>query len=266
MIAGSEAPNTSENTEQSEPRDRGEKGARLTGGSFTPFPSPFDHGAFFDMSIAAMNLVWNADCGTHTSKLVLLSLADNANNQGIAWPSVTTIAARCGLSRRAVIANLAELEKRGLVRAEKRAGKGTKYTLQLVNEGYQCISRTGDPDAQTGERGLPALVNEGNKLVNEGHPNHQEPPVEPPRTTKKENLPHGEKFAIAWAEWQQHRKEKRSTLTPTASKRQLATLAAIPEDEAIARIEQSIAQSWTGLFPIKSTAHANNGKQPKARL
>mgnify|MGYP006971856134 CR=1 FL=1 len=58
-------------------------------------------------------------------------------------------------------------------------------------------------------------------------------------------------FRIAWADWEQHRKEKRAKLTPTTRKRQLKSLSLCGPKIAIARIEQSIMNGWQGLFELR---------------
>lgn len=44
------------------------------------------------MSIAIMSAVWNTYDGTPARKLVLLALADHANDEGVCWPSLGRIA------------------------------------------------------------------------------------------------------------------------------------------------------------------------------
>jgi hypothetical protein len=56
-------------------------------------------------------------------------------------------------------------------------------------------------------------------------------------------------FTDAWAAWQQHRKELRKPLTPLAIKKQLKFLEA--QADPVAVINQSIQNSWQGLFPFR---------------
>lgn len=58
--------------------------------------------------------------GNPLRKLVLVKLADNANDQGEAWPSVAYIAEQCEISVRSVQNHITELEKMGLLRTEFR--------------------------------------------------------------------------------------------------------------------------------------------------
>jgi len=75
--------------------------------------------------------------GSPTTKLVLLKLADNAN-EWVAWPSVQYIVDDTELSERAVREHLRKLETLGLVRAEKRFVDGVQTTTKyhLLADGW----------------------------------------------------------------------------------------------------------------------------------
>jgi len=53
------------------------------------------------MSIVATNWAWGQQL-TPTVKFVLLALADSADDHGVCWPSVQTVARKCGVSSRTV--------------------------------------------------------------------------------------------------------------------------------------------------------------------
>src|SRR3954467_775892 len=59
-------------------------------------------------------------CGSSTTKLVLVKLADNANEEGFCFPSIDLIVRHTELSERAVRAHLKRLEELGLIRVERR--------------------------------------------------------------------------------------------------------------------------------------------------
>jgi hypothetical protein len=61
-------------------------------------------------------------------------------------------------------------------------------------------------------------------------------------------------FSESWKSWIQHRKEKRQSLTPTATRQQLAKLGDMGEARAIAAISHSVASGYTGIFEPKSQA------------
>lgn len=58
--------------------------------------------------------------GNPLRKLVLIKLADNANDMGECWPSYQHVADQCEIARSTVKSHIRELEKAGLVRREYR--------------------------------------------------------------------------------------------------------------------------------------------------
>ncbi len=80
------------------------------------------------MSISLMTMAWKADLPSGP-KMVLLSLCDNANDQGECYPSISMIAQRCSMSDRVVYKYIALLEEKGAVVRQNRAGRSTVYTL-----------------------------------------------------------------------------------------------------------------------------------------
>lgn len=52
----------------------------------------------------------------------------------------------------------------------------------------------------------------------------------------------------AWAAWVRHRAEKKSALTPTAVRQQLAKLLAMGPGRALAALQHSTAQGYTGVY------------------
>jgi DnaD/phage-associated family protein len=76
-----------------------------------------------------MSWIWEHGPSQPTDKLVLLALADNANDEGDCWPSVETIARKTSLSTRSVIRSIKKLKTIGLVMVEKRRENSNKYHL-----------------------------------------------------------------------------------------------------------------------------------------
>jgi len=55
-------------------------------------------------------------------------------------------------------------------------------------------------------------------------------------------------FKLFWSNWEQHRKEKKAKLTPTARNQQLEKLKDMGELRAVAALKHSLANGWTGIF------------------
>ena len=66
-------------------------------------------------------------------------------------------------------------------------------------------------------------------------------------------------FRKAWSEWTEYRRESKKKLTKSTITRQLGSLAKLGEEAAIASIDQSISNGWTGLFEPKADAARPSG-------
>jgi hypothetical protein len=80
------------------------------------------------------------------------------------------------------------------------------------------------------------------------------------------NLPFSTAFATAWQEWLTYRKERRlPAYKPTGLKKTISHLIIISnndEQTAIQILDQSIAQNYQGLFPLKNNyVNRNNISQ-----
>jgi len=71
------------------------------------------------MSFSAMNWAWKQALTPH-AKLLLMALADRADDQGACWPSIPRLAQQCRLSPRTVQRLLQALVAAALLRAEPR--------------------------------------------------------------------------------------------------------------------------------------------------
>jgi biotin operon repressor len=86
------------------------------------------------MSVAAMSWAWRQDIATNP-KMVLLALADHADDEGICWPGLKGVMGKCGMTRRSVQRHIADLRKQGFVMVEdkKRAdGSQTSNEYRLL--------------------------------------------------------------------------------------------------------------------------------------
>lgn len=84
------------------------------------------------MSLRLMSAAWAANLPS-TPKLVLLALADNANDEGNCAPSMKRIAQKCSLTERAVLNNINLLEKSGFLLRQNRQFKSNVYTIAPPN-------------------------------------------------------------------------------------------------------------------------------------
>lgn len=80
------------------------------------------------MSVRIMTLVWDLDLSA-SQKIVLLALADCANDEGQAWPGITSLRQKCSKSERTVQTMLADLEAAGHITRHQVPGRGCKYQI-----------------------------------------------------------------------------------------------------------------------------------------
>jgi hypothetical protein len=75
-----------------------------------------------------MTRVWDLDL-PDSDKIVLLALADCANDEGHCWPSVASLVRKCSKSERTIQASIKRLVDEGLLIRREVFGKGCNYTV-----------------------------------------------------------------------------------------------------------------------------------------
>ncbi len=93
------------------------------------------------MSLSATNYVFQRRYGNQTRKLLMIAIADFANDRGEAWPAIDTLAARAECSRRSVQEHLAVLEKAGDLIIAANAGPRGTHRYRIVfrkTEAEEC--------------------------------------------------------------------------------------------------------------------------------
>ena len=96
------------------------------------------------MSFKLMAQALDIKTGSPTAKLVLLKLCDNANDNGICWPSQHLIAEQCEITRETVNRNIKKLVSDGLIGLEHQSRKGAqivnkyKITLGVTEDHSRC--------------------------------------------------------------------------------------------------------------------------------
>jgi len=211
------------------------------------------------MSVLAINAVFSHSKSHGVARLVLLAIADRADDAGRAYPGTTDICLRTNCSRRAVISARQELVAIGELVVESGGGSSeegrhsNRYRINLppVQPVHPCADHTRADQARTGAHPAP-------EPVQTPHPNHQKPSknhqhAKPPRfDAGSVELPFSsEAFSEAWDTWIRHRREKRQALTPTATRLQLSKLLAMGEARAIAAIEHSVSGNYQGIFEAR---------------
>lgn len=201
------------------------------------------------MSMRLMVQAMNCKVGNPARKLVLLKLADNANDDGICFPSYQYIADKCEMTRRSAINHIEYLIKMGLVSKKERKNKdgsiSNLYFLHLEQGsenfalGSENISLGSENFALGGSENISPITSHSLEPVNE-----------PKKTTQKsESEMLLERFGITGQlakDFIAHRKTKRGAISETQLSRlqKQADKAGISICEAV---EICIERNWQGF-------------------
>lgn len=182
-----------------------------------------------------MSACWPLQGMSPAQKAVLISLADNANDEGVCWPSIAKIGVRTCLSERAVRNALRWLEESGLLVSNQRSGRSTYYTICPGNfdPGTKCppapdapLPGTACPPPRqemppTPASGAPRTIKEPSRnLQNEKQADAGAPAVPVPKKPAKFDglaalIALGVSEQVA-RDWLEIRKAKKLPLTETA--------------------------------------------------
>jgi len=83
------------------------------------------------MSVRVMSLVWAMDL-PDSEKIVLLALADCANDEGHCWPGMATLTRKCSKSDRTIQTAIRTLCAKGHLTRREVPGKGCNYTVHPI--------------------------------------------------------------------------------------------------------------------------------------
>lgn len=187
------------------------------------------------MSMRLMVQAMNCKVGNPARKLVLLKLADNANDDGICFPSYQYIADKCEMTRRSAINHIEYLIKMGLVSKKERKNKdGSISNLYFLH-----LEQGSENFALGGSENISPITSHSLEPVNE-----------PKKTTQKsESEILLERFGITGQlakDFIAHRKTKRGAISETQLSRlqKQADKAGISICEAV---EICIERNWQGF-------------------
>ena len=201
------------------------------------------------MSMRLMVQAMNCEVGNPARKLVLLKLADNANDDGICFPSYQYIADKCEMTRRSAISHIEYLIKMGLVSKKERKNKdgsiSNLYFLHL-EQGSENFALGGENISLGSEN----FALGGSENISPRTSHSLEPVNEPNKTTQKsESEMLLEQFGITGQlakDFIAHRKAKKGVINQTQLNRlqKQADKAGISICEAV---EICIERNWQGF-------------------
>ncbi|EEC7949742.1 helix-turn-helix domain-containing protein [Escherichia coli] len=115
------------------------------------------------MSMNLMAKAMNIKVGNPLRKLVLIKLADNANDNGECWPSYQHVADQCEVSRSTVKSHIRALEEMGLLKRECRR----KGELNQSNVFYLTLDNAQQIPPESGGAGAAPRTYHSFEPVNE---------------------------------------------------------------------------------------------------
>ena len=207
------------------------------------------------MSIKIMSQVWETGPAKQSHLLVMLALADYANDSGTCWPSMASIAAKARVTERGARKIVRELEALGWLEIDTGGGRHgcNRYTVNPEQGSPRndvppgtAMQETRNSDAQNPEQPFRRTVK-----------NRQEPPKS--RDTPVDLLCEVVRHETA-TDFAAHRKAMKKPLTVEAARRIVSRLRTHPDADAV--LDLSIENGWQGIFPEK--IGANSGQHHHA--
>lgn len=214
------------------------------------------------MSTILMSACWPLQGMSPAQKAVLISLADQANDDGYCWPSVGTIAKRTCLSERAVQGAIKWLHSAGLLSSDERKGTSSVYRITPAVYAPPQMLRPADA-APRGAGNAPPPPQMLHPTPADAAPkpsmnhqlNHQEPKKRASASVFE--LP-GWVPADTWAAFMETRKAKKAKSTDYALSlivKDLERFKAAGHDP-VAILNNSIKAGWSDVYPPKASASA----------
>jgi len=221
------------------------------------------------MSIHVMSEVWQHSRQRGAKLLLLLAIADFANENGEAWPSIETLMARCRSRKRAVQQCIYALRDAGELSVRQRDGLAGGYVFQIL---FPPCAETCAPPAQkpapgsaetcAGAAQKPAPLYKDELSIEEPsvEPSTEGVPQKPaPLAVALPAVLDTVDFKKAWGDWLAYRKERKPRLSQygeTSTKKQWSRLAKMADEFGLQyvldAIDHSIAQNYQGIFPAKA--------------
>lgn len=231
------------------------------------------------MSIEAMQWAFNQDIKPSSVKFVLVALGDNAQHDGMAWPSIAALSEKTGQDRKTVISALDRLEAAGyLTDSGKRTGTTGQIKVYRFNFARGKDTESGTVpkteqfrnSAQTVPDFPPKSTVFPHKSTENGTRNPQEPTKEPKGKRHKARAPEIEIELPDWMPvdaWNGFLAMRKSIKSPVSAEgmplavKKLAELRDAGQDPR-AVLEQSTMNNYKGLFEVRGDRQQQPGGRP----
>lgn len=210
-----------------------------------------------------MAAVWDRTDLDSSERLVMLSLADHADDQGRCYPSIRRLCERTSMSDRGVQKVLQRLSERGFIKVQPNAGQGGANLYRVLS----TPERGSPPEPCSPRTEFTTPPNPVRKTPEPGSPKPSGTVIEPSEKKARDAdaimdaLTEVVRTETA-AAYVAHRKAKRAKLTLHAAHLIAGKIRGHPDPDAV--VMESIANGWTGVFP--KPTQTNGAKHDRQRF
>jgi hypothetical protein len=217
-----------------------------------------------------MQLVWDAKLEP-MQKLVLVAMADNANDEGECWPSVPYLARKTGAGTRTVQRAIIALDENGHLTRIEEPGKVCHYRIhprQSDTPQGEKRGRQDDTPPPSDSRSTPVTATgdprqSDGRTVKNRHSTVREPTARARGALddagQNGNLVGSGVPEELWRDFREHRCKIKAPMTDRAEKAILKRLEEFKTnhgDDPSQVLEQSIRKGWRDVFPLKADGDA----------
>ena len=231
------------------------------------------------MSVKATTWAWYDSKAQGADLLVLLALADFADETGRCFGSWATMQKKTKLARSTIARCIKRLEVSGeltvIEGAKTLNGRNLATVWQLPVKGG-CQNETGlnvtlppsDSDTPTQSNVLKRSLTNTPAISSPSSPTSEGKAPKPKKAPASKfdpstlPLPHGPGFAAAWVELIEHKRQKRSPLTEIGARKLLKQLAEFNERDAVEKIDRAIVNNYSGVVFPNELRELRQRRQP----
>ncbi len=210
------------------------------------------------MSIRVMAQIWDFGPEDRSELLVLLALADFANDEGECWPSMVGVAQKSRMTERGAQKIVRRLEEDGWLQIDTGGGRGGKNRYRILAQNPELET----PNSKQGIADKPRTAEHKPRTGVQETPNGGSP--EPSGTIKEPSVKGRVREILAFVVGEKaaddfiaHRKAMKKPLTERAAELIVLQLAGCRDPTAV--INQSIMNGWQGVFPKREAGGKNDG-------
>lgn len=206
-----------------------------------------------------MSAVWAIDL-PDSQKIVLLALADNANDEGVCWPSMATIAKKCSKGTRTVQGVIKQLCDGGHLTRKEVVGKGCYYTVHPRSD---CPPQTSHPRKEVHPPPQPLRTTPA-AAADKPSKNHHEPSITAKAVRRVDDFPCPDGVdQIDWNALKANRKAKRAALSEGAYRQIIKKLDGWQQAgwRPGPIVAYAAERGWTTVFETDEMKGQNNGNR-----